>query len=173
MTRLENERATRSAVAARLPSTTHLHIASHGRFHRDRPDESGFVLYNGVDDTLTVRDLAALDLTRLRIAVLSACWAADSFILPGRVVLSLPYTLWRAGARTVLAPLWEIDDAVALPFMTRFYELLESMSPRAALQQVQRECLDGRLPGCVAPDTADAVCWAGFQLYGDGSTAVA
>ena len=173
VTRLENENATCSAVAARLPGITHLHIASHGRFQRDRPDRSGLVLSGGVDDTLTLRDLAALDLTSLRIAVLSACWAADSFILPGRIVLSLPYTLWRSGARTVLAPLWEIDDAVALPFMTRFYELLESMSPRAALQQVQRECLDRRLPGCVATDTTDPTYWAGFQLYGDGCTAVA
>ncbi len=171
VTRVENADATRSSLVSRLPGATHVHIASHGIFHRDRPDRSGLVLSGGVDDALTLRELAALDLTALRLTVLSACWAADSFILPGRVVLSVPYTLWRAGARTVIAPLWEIDDAVAMPFMTRFYELLESMAPRAALQAVQRECLERRLPG-VAADTADPIYWAGFQLYGDGRSAV-
>ena len=168
-TRLEDDQATRAAVVGHLPAATHLHVASHGVFSRDHPDRSGLVLSDGKDDVLTLRDLAALDLASLRLAVLSACWAADNFILPGRVVLSLPYTLWRAGARTVLAPLWEIDDAVALPFMTRFYDLLASMSPRDALQHVQRECLQRTLPGCAVADVADPIHWAVFQLYGDGS----
>ena len=168
-TRLEDDQATCPAVIERLPGATHLHVASHGVFSRDHPDRSGLVMSGGKDDVLTLRDLAALDLASLRLAVLSACWAADNFILPGRVVLSLPYTLWRAGARTVLAPLWEIDDAVALAFMTRFYDCLESMSPREALQHVQRECLQGTLPGCAGTDVADPIHWAGFQLFGDGA----
>jgi CHAT domain-containing protein len=169
VTRLEDDQATCSRVAEHLPGVTHLHVASHGVFSRDQPDRSGLVMSGGKDDLLTLRDLAGLDLAGLRLVVLSACWAADNFILPGRVVLSLPYTLWRAGARAVLAPLWEIDDAVALAFMTRFYDCLESMSPREALRQVQQECLQGALPGCTAADVADPIHWAAFQLFGDGA----
>src|SRR5262249_42957162 len=83
-------------------------------------------------------------------------------------VISLPYVLWRAGTRSVVAALWEIDDRIAMPFMRRFYTLLGAESARDALRLTQLECVGNRLPACALIDTSDPVCWSGFQLYGDG-----
>jgi CHAT domain-containing protein len=167
--RLDNQQATHAAVVAQLPASTHVHVASHGVFHADRPDRSGLLIGGtGGNEVLSVRDIAALDLSNLQLVVLSACWSADNFVLPGRYVISVPYALWRAGARSVLAALWEIDDRVAMAFMRRFYTLLATGSARDALRLTQLECVQNRLPGCCLTDTSDPVCWSGFQLYGDG-----
>src|SRR5262249_37346602 len=167
-TRLDDEQASHAAVAAQLAASTHVHIASHGVFHPDRPDCSGLIVGGDGREVLSVRDIAALNLSNLPLGVLSACWSADNFVLPGRYVISLPYVLWRAGTRSVVAALWEIDDRIAMPFMRRFYTLLGAESARDALRLTQLECVGNRLPACALIDTSDPVCWSGFQLYGDG-----
>jgi CHAT domain-containing protein len=147
------------------------HIACHGVFEPDQPDQSGFVLTSAAGrlGMLTIRDLAQADLTAIDQAVLTSCWGADSFILPGRFIISLPETLWRAGARTILACLWEVSDGVASPFIRTFYRNLRTMRRDEALREVQRQCRASILPGCATADTSDPYYWAGFQIFGEGA----
>lgn len=167
---LKDEKATRAAVLEQLPGATFVHVACHGIFEHDKPDASGLVLVpeKGRAEILSLRELSALDLTGLRHIGLSFCWSADNFILPGRWVISLPETIWRAGAQSVLGHLWRVDDSLAVAFTRRFYENALTNDLDKALQSTQLQCLTKKLlPGKNASDTSSPVHWAGYNLYGD------
>jgi tetratricopeptide (TPR) repeat protein len=166
---LVDERATKECVAAALCDASMFHIACHGTFLPDRPDASGMVLIPGVEqvEILSLRDLSGVSLSNCHHATLSSCWSADNFILPGRWIVSLPETLYRAGARSILACLWPVDDRVATAFMAAFYERLGTCTRAEALRRTQLACRSGRLPGCADIDTSAPFYWAGFNLYGE------
>lgn len=147
-------------ICGQLEGTAYLHIACHGTFSPDKPQHSGFVLIapNGTIDILTIRDLAQADLTAVRLALLTCCWGADSFVLPGRFIISVPETMWRSGADRVIACLWPVpDDAMAM-LVRSFYRNLETLAPAEALRSSQQEMRSRLL---------DPLCWAGFQVYGN------
>lgn len=159
----------KQTVLKRLSVATLLHIACHGIFESNRPDLSGLVLISssGEKDILSFRELSQLDLKPLRHATLSSCWSADHFMLPGRWIISLPETLWRAGTQSILGCLWEVDDGVAVSFMTHFYNYLDKLPRDEALRQTQLDCLENNLSDCENVDTTNPIFWAGFSLYGD------
>ena len=157
------------SIRRHLEGAAFFHAACHGVFAPDRPDESGLLLLSGSGDpeTLTLRQLARLNLEVMEQAVLSSCWSADSFVLPGRWVVSLPETLWRAGCRSVLGSLWEVDDELAPHFLKTFLQALGSGASRdQAIQAAQLNCLRrGARAG--GRSFRDPVFWATFQIYGD------
>lgn len=165
---LENNSACKTAVIESISQATLLHIACHGTFKPNQPDQSGLVLisHTGEQQILSLRELSSMNLTQLRHATLSSCWSADHFILPRRWIISLPETLWRAGTQSILGCMWEVDDKVAVSFMTRFYEHLDKYPRDEALRRTQLDCLQGNLTDC-DEDTANPLFWAGFNLYGD------
>jgi CHAT domain-containing protein len=167
--RLMDASAKKAVVLDHLSRATFLHIACHGVFEPNRPDCSGMVLIPSPEhmEILSLRELSGLSLDGLQHVTLSSCWSADHFILPGRWIIGLPQTLWRAGAQSVLGCLWEVDDTLAVPFMTRFYAYLDEFARDEALRRTQLDCLYGTLPGFEAMDTAAPLYWAGYTLYGD------
>ncbi len=167
--RLMNESASKATVLNHLPNAALLHIACHGVFQADRPDNSGLVLMPDADqiEILSLRELSHTNLARLRHVTLSSCWSADHFVLPGRWIVSLPETLWRAGAQSILGCLWEVNDRLAVAFMRRFYDYLSNFPRDEALHRTQMDCLRGDLPGFNRVDTANPLHWAGYTLYGD------
>lgn len=152
-----------------LKSTSLLHIACHGVFKHSQADKSGLVLapQSTPPSILSLREIAALDLTELEHITLSACSSADHLVMPGRWVVSLPETLWRAGTNSVLGSLWEVYDQFAITFMTTFYKYLHTMPRDEALRETQLDCLHGHLPTPSQMDSRDPIYWAGFNLYGD------
>lgn len=167
--RLMNDSAKKAAVRDHLSRSALLHIACHGQFERNQPDKSGMILIPAPEqvDILNLRELSQMNLAGLQHATLSSCWLADNFILPGRWIISLPETLWRAGAQSILACMWPVDDRLAVAFMTCFYDYLDKLPRDEALQRTQLDCLHGKLSDCENIDTANPVYWAGFNLYGD------
>lgn len=165
---LENNHAHKAAIIETLSQVALLHIACHGTFSANQPDQSGLVLISdsGEQSILSLRELAAINLSQLHHATLSCCWSADHFILPRRWIISLPETLWRAGTASILGSLWEIDDQVAVSFMARFYDYLDKLPRDQALRRTQLDCLHNHLPNCRS-ETANPLFWAGFNLYGD------
>ncbi len=151
-----------------LQSCDFAHIACHGLFRPDVPDASGLVLIPtaGSPEVLSIRELSGLDLTNIRHVTLSSCWSADYFALPGRWVISLPETLWRSGAKSVLGSLWPVDDRLAVAFMDRYYRYTERFPQAEALRLTQLDCLRGRLVETGHPRSALLSTWAGFCLYG-------
>jgi CHAT domain-containing protein len=71
----------------------------------------------------------------------------------------LSLTLLYAGAESVVATLWRIDDRSAAALAARFYQHLRTMPAADALAQAQRDLLDN-------PRFAGPYYWAGYELLG-------
>jgi len=122
-----------------------VHIASHGRFTGD-PSTSFLLTYDG---RLTMKDLEGL-VSRskysnepVEMLVLSACQTA---IGDDRAALGLAGVAVRAGARSALGSLWQINDLATRDLIIRFYEELgkEGQSKAKALQRAQIAMLAGK-----------------------------
>ncbi len=141
------------------------------------------------DGILTALEVEALDLSGVELATLSACETGLGESASGEGLLGLQRAFQTAGARCVVAGLWQVDDAATRKLMTLFYtNLWEKKLPRLeALRQAQlwmlregeswmqteglsRGMVDVRVPkerlpiedGRLAP-----YYWAAFSLSGD------
>jgi CHAT domain-containing protein len=134
---------------------TIVHIASHGQFGGD--PQSTFLL--AFDNKLTMDRLGQFiglfkfrD-TPLELLTLSACDTAEG---DDRAALGLAGLAVKAGARSALATLWNINDPVSAELVAEFYRQLEdrSVSRAVALQRAQVKLLDNPRydhPGFWAP----------------------
>ena len=108
-----------------------IHCASHGWVDRQDPRRSGLVLSPtaGDDGYLSVSEILELDLDA-DLAVLSACQTGQGAVLKGEGVQSVARAFLYAGARTVVASLWPVDDRETVAIMKDFYRgLLERGEP--------------------------------------------
>jgi tetratricopeptide (TPR) repeat protein len=162
LTDLRNETATRGAVLGELQACAFAHIACHGVYAPNRTDSTGLVLVPRPPDheVLSIADLERFRFVNLRHLTLSACWSADNFVLPGRWVVSFPQRFHLAGAETVLACLWEVEQGFAVPFFAAYYSYLTRFPPAEALARAQRDCINNRLT------SSDPKEWAGYRIYG-------
>jgi CHAT domain-containing protein len=95
------------------------------------------------DDDLTLVDILSLRLGA-RMVVLSACEGAIGQRYPGDEIMGLARAFFMAGAQTVVASLWPVEDASASELMGRFYRRLGTGGGVVqALQAVQVEMADG------------------------------
>jgi tetratricopeptide (TPR) repeat protein len=139
--------ATRSALLAALPGSTHLHFACHGVFDLATPLDSALLLAGG--DRLTVRDLldGGIDLSAARLAVLSACQTALSDQEIPDEILGFPAALLRAGVPSVIGTLWHVGDLAASLLLAEFYRRQRDggESTLDALRGAQARLRDGTL----------------------------
>ncbi|KRQ16710.1 hypothetical protein AOQ71_04550 [Bradyrhizobium manausense] len=136
--RLDGERATRFNVIAALNDSAVAHFACHGKAYPETPLKSGLLLAN--DECLSVQDFLTLNLTRSRLAILSACETGlIGWQLPNEVV-GLPSALSEAGFLGVVASLWEVDDLATALLMTAFYHAwrIKRLDSSSALWDAQR-----------------------------------
>ncbi|MEX2481507.1 MAG: CHAT domain-containing protein [Gammaproteobacteria bacterium] len=127
--------ASRDAVQAILPDAGIVHFACHGEFRPSDPMESRLALAG--DDELELGDLffGAVGISRARLAALSACETGSvEFYRSSDEATGFPMGLMLAGVPAVLSTMWSVDDAAAMFFVTRFYELLldSGLAPAAA-----------------------------------------
>lgn len=164
-----NGAADKATVLRLLEQASLFHIACHGEFKINAPEQSGLVLIQAPDkiETVSLRELAAMNLQRLKHTTLSSCWSADNYVVPGRWIISLPETLWRAGAESVLGCLWLVSDEVAVALMNLFYNYLDHYPRDEALRRAQLDCLNNRLSDCRLDSTTNPLFWAGYHLYGN------
>jgi hypothetical protein len=163
--RLDDPAVDKARVLEALPGASLVHFACHGIFQPDAPHLSGLLLtpHGTHAELLSLAELSRVNFGATRHVTLSSCWSADSFVLPGRRILSLPETLWRAGADSVLASLWPVDDQASVAFMKRFHDHLSVLPRGEALRRTQCECLSGVL----GARARNPYFWAGFTLYGE------
>jgi CHAT domain-containing protein len=151
----------------RLPLSSYdvLHFALHSAIDRDFPDRSSLVLTSGSknhdDDLLQAREIMALKL-KADLVTLSACDGAAGTPEGIAGTNSLVQAFLMAGARSVVASIWEADDAFTAALMRRFYANLRRGNDKAkALTMAERELLKMYGPNAVP------LYWAGFRIVGD------
>jgi len=144
-----------------------VHIAAHGLFNDRRPQFSGLQLSPdpaaGDDGFLTAGRVFGCDL-RCGHVVLSACSSALGEEVSGEGLIGLTRAFLYAGARGVVAALWDIPDAPAAEFMSAFYgRALEpgALGAASALADAKRELI-ARGSALAHPHV-----WAAFTLSGD------
>lgn len=156
--------ATESALR-RATDAAIVHIGAHVVVDGIEPANTRLLLASDADadGDVFLEELAALDLDG-PLVVLAACEGADGELLAGEGPLSAVRALQLAGARTVVAGLWPVEDAEAAALFSAFYEALDRGETVAgALAHAQSE---RRAAG------APVSSWAGFVVYGDGALTV-
>lgn len=144
-----------------------LHFATHGFLDTRRPENSGLVLstvdgdghaqngFIGLQDIYGMR--APVDLV-----VLSACQTALGKDVRGEGLLSLTRGFMYAGASSVVASFWKVDDEATAELMKQFYTnlLQKGMPPAAALSAAQNSIRQ-------RPEWRSPYYWAAFTLQGE------
>ena len=160
---LTREKATPAAYLGSSPERfSYIHFVAHGTASRLSPLDSAIVLSKGSaeDDSfkLYARDIIRHPL-RADLVTISACYSAGERSYSGEGLVGLSWAFLRAGARNVIAALWEATDASTELLMDKFYdELGKGASPDAALRAAKLSLLHNS-------GFRNPYYWAPFQLY--------
>jgi CHAT domain-containing protein len=132
-----------------------LHFASHSVVSR----EAGASYLQLGDDRLSLEDIYGLELEPSSMVVLSSCRSGVGVAVPGKEVTSLATAFSVAGASSVIASRWPVDDRSTARFFELFYsEMLKGESRGQALRETQRQ---------MAMEKPHPYYWAAFSLLGD------
>lgn len=119
--------ANRNAFERHAPESRFIHVASHGEFDASKPLNSGLILATpegpAGQDRLTVADLYRLRLDA-ELVTMSACETGVGSVMNGDDVIGLTRGFLYAGASTVVASLWNVDDEATSFLMLQMYEQL-------------------------------------------------
>lgn len=169
--------ATGERVKENLWNASHVHFACHAIFDIAAPRESCLFLAHGERLTLNrLLGVAGPDLDsphRPRLATLSACQTAYSFIHLADEVIGLPSVFLKSGVPGVLGTLWKVDDFAVMLLIERFYAFhiqgdseTAPMHPAAALARAQRwlrdatrEELSEHVRAHLGPKLGDTFVW--------------
>jgi tetratricopeptide (TPR) repeat protein len=118
-----------------------IHIAAHGMLRRDNPAYSFVQLSDG---PLFVHDLAELRLPSSTV-VLTACSSGRGAAPAGDEWIGLARGFLQAGASSVIASLWPIQDEPTLELMDLFYgSFAKGDAPPVALGRAMRSLMERR-----------------------------
>lgn len=185
---LRGDSATKAALVEHCSGAQWVHIASHGYASTARANELALDPFSreirglsprvlcglalaGADapqsatdrsqGILSGEELCYLDLSKCRLATLSACDTSVGVQRAGLGIASLQSSLRIAGARSTLTSLWKVDDAATAELMKSFYRFIldEGETPAGALRKAKKALRERRAP------PRD---WAGWVLTGPG-----
>ncbi|HET7273521.1 MAG TPA: CHAT domain-containing protein [Rubrobacter sp.] len=151
---LTDEQATLGALREKAPGSGVLHLACHGMFRADNPMFSALKLHDG---WLTAADVLQLDLGGA-LVTLSACESARNQVLAGDELVGLVRGFLGAGAATLVASLWLVQDETTSWLMEMWYAQLHNGIDRAAALRNAQLALREK---CSHP-----YYWAPFVLIG-------
>jgi CHAT domain-containing protein len=144
-----------------------LHIATHAGLNIVDSEKSGFYLSMVDRDGqpqpgfISTQDVYSLQVP-VDVLVASACRTGLGKDVRGEGLIGLTRAFMHAGASTVVASLWKVDDEATALLMKHFYEnmLKKGMRPAEALRAAQNTLRQD--PTWQAPHY-----WAGFTLQGE------
>jgi hypothetical protein len=169
VTTLMGEQATRTALRDAAPRARYLHIATHGI-----GDETSGASYSSLaltsppeptaedDGFLKLSDLLARWRGKLRgceLVVLSACETQTGHVQKDEAVMALPIGFLFAGAPSVIASLWRVDDQRTADLMVELYRHLGRGDGKLEAFTKARKALRERHP--------EPYHWAPFIYIGD------
>ena len=160
--------ATLGALQAELRTAGTIHLATFGVLNKHNPLFSFIELAPGAteDGHLDVNEVFGLPLSG-QLVVLSACQTAMGSgaladVPAGDDWVSLVQAFLQAGANTVVASLWPVEDRATAVLMSRFHlERSRGFASASAIARAQRFAIRN-------PKTADPFYWAAFTASGRG-----
>ncbi len=176
-----DERATEAAVRAFAPRARILHFATHSTF---RPGQSATLILappvgyrsHANNGRLMDREISASLRLDADLVVLSSCDSGRGPGLADSKILGLARAFQLAGARSVVASLWPVDDRATSLLMPLFYRFLMDGLPKdRALQAAQLALIEH--VAIEGPEACPSrryrhslpIFWAPFQVYGHWS----
>lgn len=173
---LSRERATESALARGIGDFDVVHLATHTVIDELSPLLSAIVLApegdpappgEGAagDGKLQAFEVYRMRLPRTRLVVLSGCRSALGSAARGEALGGLAQAFFAAGVPTVVASLWDVDDAHTAALMRAFHNAhrSEDQAFGPALRRAQLALL-----GSADTRQRHPYYWAAFQVAGDG-----
>ena len=161
---LEGEAASATTFIRDAGQYRMLLLATHGKAS-NVPSEPSYLAFSPAKDSafyLYMRDLYQLHLPA-ELVVLSACETNLGEYKVGEGVISLAKGFFHAGARSMVATLWSVDDAKNADLMLQFFRQIRKETPKdAALQQAKLNHLMTR-----PHDEAHPFFWAAAVATGD------
>ena len=145
-----------------------IHLATHGQANHKDGDFS-FLAFSDAESysklgLMTVAELYNLQLNA-DLVILSACETATGQRIHGEGVISLARAFAYAGAKSIVASLWKVNDKSTMQIMDNFYkELKEGKSKNISLALAKKKYLFNN-PGQIS----HPFFWAGFISVGDMS----
>jgi CHAT domain-containing protein len=154
-------------LGADLTQYAILHFATHGLLDPRRPEYSGLVLSTvndagqAQDGFVTLQDIYGLR-APVDLVVLSACQTALGKEVRGEGLVGLTRGFMYAGASSVVASLWKVDDEATSELMKLFYTnmLRGGQTPAEALRAAQNSIRQ-------QPQWRSPYYWAAFTLQGE------
>ncbi len=158
---LQGSRANPAAYREAGPAQfSWIHFAAHATANRESPLDSALILarHDG-GYALSARDVMNVPLNA-DLVTLSACRSAGARTYSGEGLVGLSWAFLRAGAKSVVAGLWDVTDLSTASLMSDFYAQLANHVPAAeALRQAKLRLV--RSKGAYRKP----FYWGPFQLY--------
>ncbi len=151
---LRDEQATVEALRSKVPGCGVLHLACHGMFRVDNPMFSSLKVGDG---WLAASDVMRLDLAGA-LVTLSACESGRNEVYAGDELMGLTRAFLGAGATTLVASLWLVQDETTAELMDNWYEHLSEGVGRATALRNAQLALKEKYP--------HPYYWAPFLLIG-------
>ncbi len=118
-----------------------LHLGTHGCFDLagcPNLDMQANTILFANKEQYNIADAALLGLKNTELITLSACQTAKEANADGQEISGLAYVLERAGAKSVIASLWNAEDNTSDEIMTQFYQNLKNgMTKSEAMRQAK------------------------------------
>jgi CHAT domain-containing protein/tetratricopeptide (TPR) repeat protein len=161
VTTLDGDRASPAAYTEAHPDQfAYVHFTAHATANLDSPLDS-VVALSGPPDRfkLYARDVAALRL-HADLVTISACRSAGDHAYSGDGLVGFSWAFLKAGARHVIAGLWDIDDGSTPRLMDHLYAGLASgQPPGRALRDAKRALI------AAGGASAAPYRWAALELF--------
>jgi len=137
-----------------------IHFAAHATANRASPLDSALILSReGNVYALSARDIMNVPLNA-DLVTLSSCRSAGARAYSGEGLVGLTWAFLQAGARRVIAGLWDVNDESTSMLMEKLYAgIAHSAAPEDALRAAKLSLVHGAYP------FRKPYYWGPFQLY--------
>jgi len=157
--------ATKRVFLERVAAHTIVHFAGHAIANEMYPILSRLLLARDLDGksgNIFASELSTIDFRDTRLVVLAACRTAAGPLRKGEGPIGLARPFLARGVPSVVATLWDVDDAASRAFFRAFYSSLHAgAAPAGAVRAAQVAML--KHPD---PRVRDPRAWAGFVNMG-------
>ena len=138
-----------------------VHFAAHAEANRVSPLDSAIILSpESGRYKLYSRDVIELPIAA-KLVTLSACRGAGARTYSGEGLVGFAWAFLDAGARNVIAGLWDVSDRSTAALMARLYEgvVSQQLEPAEALRRAKLSLLHA------SGSESKPWCWGPFQTY--------